>query len=100
MKNIEKIRQELYEKYICGPEVFLKFLVEKYPFGEYNENYNIIEEYRKNKKSLLKQLIIKYRNYDNPYNHSDNKSLNNDLTEKKEIILVYINNILNSLNYL
>ena len=98
IEDIEKIRMEFNEKYICGEEIFLKFLVEKYPLGEYNKNYNIIEEYNKNKKAFLKKLIIKYRNYDNPFIHSVNKSLNNDLTEKKEIILEYITNILNSLN--
>ena len=93
--EIENIRQEFNTKFNCGEEEFLKFLVEKYPFGEFNKNYNIIEEYRKNKKTLLKKLIIKYRNYDNPSNNLNH--INNDLTAKKEIILEYITNILNSL---
>ena len=94
--EIENIRQEFNTKFNCGEEEFLKFLVEKYPFGEFNKNYNIIEEYRKNKKTLLKKLIIKYRNYDNPSNNLSH--INNELTAKKEIIHEYINNILNSLN--
>ena len=79
--EIENIRQEFNTKFNCGEEEFLKFLVEKYPFGEFNKNYNIIEEYRKNKKTLLRKLIIKYRNYDNPSNNLS--YINNELTVKK-----------------
>ena len=96
--EIEKIRQEFNEKYNLGEEKFLEFIVEKYPFREFDKNYNIIEEYKKDKKSVLKNLMLKYKDYDNSYNCLNNKSLNNDLTEIKEIILEYITNILNSFN--
>ena len=94
--EIENIRQEFDTKFNCGEEEFLKFLIEKYPFEEFNKNYNIIEEFRKNKKTLLTQLYIKYKYYDNPSNNLSH--INNELTAKKEIILEYINKISNSYN--
>ena len=76
----------------------MKFLVEKYPYEQFNTNYDIIGEYRKNKKNLLRKLMSSYRNY-----NVNNTSLNllgdnNDLTFIKEIILEYLGNIKNRFN--
>ena len=50
--EIESMRKEFNEKYLCGEEEFLKFLLEKYPYKGYNKNNNIIEEYKKDKKNV------------------------------------------------
>ena len=76
----------------------MKFLVEKYPYEQFNTNYDIIGEYRKNKKNLLRKLMSSYRNY-----NVNNTSLNLlgddiDLTFLKEIILEYLGNIKNRFN--
>ena len=76
----------------------MKFLVEKYPYEQFNTNYDIIGEYKKNKKNLFRRLISSYRNY-----KTNNDSLNllgdnNDLTFIKEIILEYLGNIRNDFN--
>ena len=94
----EKIREEFEQKYLDGDEEFLKFLVEKYPYEQFNTNYDIIGEYRKNKKNLLRKLMSSYRNY-----NVNNTSLNLlgddiDLTFLKEIILEYLGNIKNRSN--
>ena len=95
--EIERIREEFNEKYYLGEEEFLKFLVEKYPYKGYNKKNNIIEEYRKNKKLLLKKLIKKYKDYDKSPTFLGEKDSNIELTIKKEIILEYITNIFNSI---
>ena len=97
-KDEEKIRQEFEQKYFDGVEEFLKFLVEKYPYNQFNKNYDIIGEYKKNKKNLLKKLITSYRNY-----NTNNDSLklledNNDLPFIRDIILEYLGNIKNESN--
>ena len=94
----EKIREEFEQKYLDGDEEFLKFLVEKYPYEQFNTNYDIIGEYRKNKKNLLRKLMSSYRNY-----NVNNTSLNLlgddiDLAFLKEIILEYLGNIKNRFN--
>ena len=96
-EEIESMRKEFNEKYYCGEEEFLKFLLEKYPYEGYNKKNNIFEEYKKDKKKYIKKLISKYKKYDSPSTLLSNKSLSN-LTQKKEIILEYITNILNDLN--
>ena len=97
--DIEKIRQNFSEKFLEGEEVFLKFLVENYPHKEFNEKYDIIKEFRKNKKKLLKRLITAYNNYDDdnltPLNNHIDDIQNNP---KKEIILEYLGNIKNNQN--
>ena len=80
--EIEHIREEFEEKYNCGEEEFLKFLIEKYPYEGYNSCIDAINQYRKNNKKFLKILVTKYRKYNCP--------------SKKEIILEYLNNLLNS----
>jgi hypothetical protein len=91
----EKIRDEFENKYQDGDEEFLEFLVEKYPYDQFNKNYDITGEYRKNKKSLLRKLISSYRNYDKN-NDIKNTSLNLDFL--KQIILEYLGNIKNRSN--
>ena len=90
------------EKFLCGDIEFLTFLLTNYPYKGFNGNMNFIEEYKKNKKKFLKKLIINYKKYDNASNNetSNNETPNNDddLSQKKEIILKYINNTLNQLN--
>ena len=97
-ENEEKIREEFENKYLDGVEEFLKFLVEKYPYDQFNTNYDIIGEYKKNKKNLLRRLMSSYRNY-----NTNNDSLNllgdnNDLTFIRDIILEYLGNIRNDFN--
>ena len=82
------------EKFLCGEEEFLTFLLKNYPYNGFDKNQNFLNEYKKNKKLYLKRLIGKYRNYDNVMSGTPN----GDLSQKKEIILKYINNILNDLN--
>ena len=95
--EIESMRKEFNEKYYCGEEEFLKFLLDKYPYKGYNKNDNIIQEYKKDKKKCIKKLLSKYKKYDSRSTLLSDKSLSN-LTQKKEIILEYITNILNYLN--
>ena len=89
--NLEMI---FNEKFLCGDEEFLTFLLTNYPYDGFDKNKNFLNEYKKNKKLYLKRLIGKYRNYDNAISGTPNS----DLSQKKEIILKYINNILNDLN--
>ena len=97
--HIENLREQFNEKFLEGEEAFLKFLVENYPHEEFNEKYDIIGEFRKNKKKLLKRLITAYNNYgeDSPTPLSKNR---NDIenNQKKEIILEYLGNIKNNQN--
>ena len=91
----EKIREEFEQKFLEGDEEFLKFLVENYPYQNFNTNYDIIGEYKKNKRNLLRKLMSAYRNYDQDFdslNILDNKK---DLSFEKEIILEYLGNIKN-----
>jgi len=97
--DIENIREQFNGKFLEGEEAFLKFLVENYPHEEFNEKYDIIGEFRKNKKKLLKRLIAAYNNYDEnnstPLNNNKNDIEN---SSKKEIILEYLGNIKNNQN--
>ena len=86
------------EKYMCGDEEFLTFLFTNYPYKEFDRNMNFMDEYNKNKKLYLKKLISKYQNYDSNQNNTIDGTQNNNLSRKKEIILKYINNMINRLN--
>ena len=92
----ENIREEFEKKYLEGNEVFLKFLVEKYPYKEFNSDDDIIGEFRKNKRRLLNKLISAYSTYDTDFTPLNN-NINNSLSFKKEIILEYLSNIKNAL---
>ena len=97
--NIENLREQFNEKFLEGEEAFLKFLVENYPHEEFNEKYDIIGEFRKNKKKLLKRLITAYNNYDeNNLTPLNNHMDNIENSPKKEIILEYLGNIKNKQN--
>ena len=97
--DIENLRGQFNEKYLEGEEAFLKFLVENYPHEEFNEKYDIIGEFRKNKRKLLKRLITAYNNYDeNNLTPLNNKKDNLENSPKKEIILEYLGNIKNNQN--
>jgi len=91
----ENLREEFEKKYLEGIEEFLKFLVENYPYKEFNKDYDIIGQFRKNRRKLLNNLIISYRKYD-----TDQTPLNRNtsLSFKKEIILEYLGNIKNAQN--
>jgi len=93
--EIEEMRQKFEEKLNFGAEEFLKFLLEKYPYEGYSKDDNIIEEYKSNKKKAIKKLKIKYNNYDIPSTPLNNRVTNDLLTQKKEIILEYINSMRN-----
>ena len=94
--DIEKIRENFEQKYYEGDEEFLKFLIENYPFGEFNKNYDIIGEYTRNKKNLLRKLRSSYINYgQNSLIMLEN---NDNSTFIKDIILEYLGNIKNRLN--
>ena len=96
MKKINK--RKFWTKYFEGNEEFLKFLIEKYPIKQYNKNYDIIGEYRKNKKNLWRKLVSSYKNYkQNSLNMLEN---NIDSTFIKDIILEYQGNIKNMPNSL
>jgi len=89
------MRQKFEEKLNFGAEEFLKFLLEKYPYEGYSKDDNIIEEHKNNKKKAIKKLKIKYNNYDIPSTPLNNRVTNDLLTQKKEIILEYINSMRN-----
>ena len=98
----EKIREDFEEKFLQGEEEFLKFLVENYPNEEFNKNYDVVGEYKKNKRKLLNNLMISYKKYDNNFTRLNVQEKNN-LSFKKEIILEYLGNLKNNqtqrLNY-
>ena len=98
----EKIREVFEEKFLQGEEEFLKFLVENYPNEEFNKNYDVVGEYKKNKRKLLNNLMISYKKYDNNFTRLNVQEKNN-LSFKKEIILEYLGNLKNNqtqrLNY-
>ena len=98
----EGIREDFEEKFLQGEEEFLKFLVENYPNEEFNKDYDIVGEYKKNKRKLLNNLILAYRKYDNNFTPLNDQDKNN-LSFKKEIILEYLGNLKNNqtqrLNY-
>ena len=92
----ENIREEFEKKCPEGNEEFLKYLVQQYPYKEFNNDYDIIGEFSKNKRRLLNKLISAYCNYDTDFTPLNNES-NNNLSFKKEIILEYLSNIKNAL---
>ena len=93
----EKIRENFEQIFLKGAEAFLKYLVENYPFKEFNKNYDIVGEYRKNKQNILKNLVIVYQNYDDNNTPLNNQGNYNDSSFKKDIILEYLSNLKNSL---
>ena len=96
--NDDDLDKIFNEKYLCGEEEFLTFLLTNYPYQGFDLTKDFLAEYKKNKKFYLKRLITKYKNYDNNTIITDDGSQNNNLSQKKEIILRYINNIINDLN--
>mgnify|MGYP003571320598 CR=1 FL=1 len=98
----EKIREVFEEKFLQGEEEFLKFLVENYPNDKFNKNYDVVGEYKKNKRKLLNNLMIAYKKYENNFTSLNDQEKKN-LSFKKEIILEYLGNLKNNqtqrLNY-
>lgn len=98
----EGIREDFEEKFLQGEEEFLKFLVKNYPNEEFNKDYDIVGEYKKNKRKLLNNLILAYRKYDNNFTPLNDQDKNN-LSFIKKIILEYLGNLKNNqtqrLNY-
>ena len=98
----EGIREDFEEKFLQGEEEFLKFLVKNYPNEEFNKDYDIVGEYKKNKRKLLNNLILAYRKYDNNFTPINDQDKNN-LSFIKKIILEYLGNLKNNqtqrLNY-
>jgi hypothetical protein len=91
----EKMEQELKENLNNGIENFLRFLLINYPYEGCQFSEDIIEEYKNNKRNFLKQLKKKYNN-----SKIIQSSLNgsNDFNQKKEIIITYLNNCINSIS--
>ena len=91
----EKMEQELKENLNNGIENFLRFLLINYPYEGCQFSEDMIEEYKNNKRNFLKQLKKKYNN-----SKIIQSSLNgsNDFNQKKEIIITYLNNCINSIS--
>jgi hypothetical protein len=89
---MRKIFEE--KKISLGEKEFLKYLLENYPYEGYKKEDNIIENYNINKEKTKRRLRQKYISYDNPSSTPlGNRNLRDDLTQKKGIILEYINSL-------
>ena len=96
IQDMEKLRKELEEKFECGNEEFLRFLLTNYPYEGCIFSENMIQEYLNDKRKFLKKLRMNYRNSSNI--SLDSSPNNNESSSKTEIILEYINNMMNRID--
>ena len=73
-----------------GNEEFLRFLLTNYPYDGCQFSEDMIEEFKNNKRTFLKKLLIKYKRTGNTQNAK--------VVEKNKIIELYINNMINRLS--
>jgi hypothetical protein len=89
-KRKEEIFKELYAKKEESNLVFVKFILEKYPYKGYkNDGKNIEEEFSKDNKNFIKTLVAKY--------HPDRYPKNTEEEKKHYVIIHEISVILNGM---
>ena len=88
-KRKEEIFKELYAKKEESNLVFVKFILEKYPYKGYKNNGNIEEEFSKDNKNFLKTLTVKY--------HPDRYPKNTEEEKEMYTIIYEISTILNQM---
>ena len=97
LSELEEMRKKFDEKLNSdGEEEFLKYLLDNYPYEGYKKEDNIIDEFKKNRRRAIKRLKIKYDNYDDLSSTPlGSRNLKGDLTQKKGIIIEFINSLEN-----
>ena len=91
-EDLEKIRSQLENNFNnYGNEEFLRFLLTNYPYDGCQFSDDMIEEFKNNKRTFLKKLLIKYKRTGNTQNAK--------VVEKNQIIQLYINNMINRLTH-
>ena len=87
--HLENLKIELENKFMNEPENegFLRFLLINHPYDGCQFSENMIEEYKNNKRTFLKKLLIKYKKSGNIQN--------NRVIERNQIYEVFINNMIN-----
>jgi hypothetical protein len=88
-KEKPEIFEEIDREYSKSPIQFIKFILKKYPYKNYDSNLNIEKDYNTNRNELLKKLTSKY--------HPDRYK--NKTIEEKEFytIINYISALLNTI---
>ena len=88
-KEKPEIFEEIDREYSKSPIQFIKFILKKYPYKNYDSNLNIEKDYNTNPYELLKKLTSKY--------HPDRYK--NKTIEEKEFytIINYISALLNNI---
>ena len=90
-EDLENIRSQLENNFNnYGNEEFLRFLLTNYPYDGCQFSDDMIEEFKNNKRTFLKKLLIKYKRTGNTQNAI--------VVEKNKIIELYINNMINRLS--
>ena len=90
-EDLENLRNQLENNFNnYGNEEFLRFLLTKYPYDGCQFSEDMIEEFKNNKRTFLKKLLIKYKRTGNTQNAI--------VAEKNKIIELYINNMINRLS--
>jgi len=87
--HLENLKIELENKFMNEPENegCLRFLLINHPYDGCQFSENMIEEYKNNKRTFLKKLLIKYKKSGNIQN--------NRVIERNRIYEVFINNMIN-----
>jgi len=90
-EDLEKLRSQLENNFNnYGNEEFLRFLLSNHPYDGCQFSKDIIEEFKNNKRTFLKELLIKYKKTGNTQNAI--------IVEKNQIIEFYIKIMINCLS--
>lgn len=94
--NLERIRQKFQS--IFDSEELVKYLLRNYPCEGYQYSEEKMKEFKQKEKIFLKKLNNAYKKATKfviDFNE-DEKNINDNFNEIKQIILEFINNMINS----
>ena len=98
-KDFQKIREKLKFKFDIGNKELVEYLLINYPIEKYQYSEETMKKFLDNERQFLRSLNISYKKatkFVKDLNEDEN-NINENFNEIKEIIIEYINNMINRL---
>ena len=96
-KDLQSIKNKLENKFFIGNKELIQYLLKNYPIEGYQNSEEKMNEFLKNERIFMKKLISAYKKANKFIINSneDEENINENFEEIKQIILEYINNMMN-----
>ena len=96
-KDLQNVRDKLENQFFFGNKELIQYLLKNYPIEGYQNSEEKMKDFTKNEKMFMKKLISAYKKASKFIidSNEDEENINENFEEIKQIILEYINNMMN-----